>query len=91
MSKYLEKNQSLSTKYDHMISDMEKTDIVVEVPTNAVLTSNPVLYMPRRLLVRESAVSTSIWPVFDGSTKGYNGVSLNNCMQVSPCLLGNLT
>ena len=42
-------------------------------------------------VVRESAVSSKIRPVFDASAKGYNGVSLNDCMEVGPCLLCNLT
>ena len=91
LSKRLEKNHSLCSNYDQVILDMEKTGVVEEVPLNEVITSNPVFYMPHRPVVRESAISSKIRPVFDASAKGYNGVSLNDCMEVGPCLLGNLT
>ena len=47
--------------------------------------------MSHRPVVRESSVSTKVCPAFDASAKGYNNVSLNDCMEVGPCLLANLT
>ena len=70
---------------------MAETGIVEEVPVDEVACSGPVFYMPHRPVVKESAVSTKVRPVFDASAKGFNGVSLNDCMEVGPCLLSNLT
>jgi hypothetical protein len=33
---------------------------------------------------------TKVCPVFDASAKGYNGVSLNDCLETGPCLFPNL-
>ena len=70
---------------------MFDTSIVEEVPVDEMACENPVFYMPHRPVVRESAVSTKVRPVFDASAKGYNGISLNDCMEIGPCLLTNLT
>ena len=51
----------------------------------------PVFYMPHRPVIKESSVSTKVRPVFDASAKGFNGLSLNDSMEVGPCLLSNLT
>ena len=65
---------------------------IVEVVSVEDLKSiGPVFYMPHRPVVRETAVSTKVRPVFYASAKGYNGVSLDDCMEVGPCLLSNLT
>ena len=67
------------------------TNIVAEGPVDEMACGNPLFYMPHRPVVRESAVSTKVGPVFDASAKGYNGISLNDCMEIGPCLLTNLT
>ncbi len=46
--------------------------------------------MPHRPVVHESRVSTKVRPVFDASAPGPNGVSLNDCMKIGPCLIPNL-
>ena len=48
-------------------------------------------YIPHRPVIRESSVSTKVRPVFDASAKGFNGLSLNDCMEVGPGLLSYLT
>ena len=65
--------------------------IVEEVSVEDMKGNGPVFYMPHKPVVRDTAVSTKGRPVFDASAKGYNGVSLNDCMEVGPCLLSNLT
>ena len=65
--------------------------IIEEVPREESVGCGPVFYMPHRPVIRESSVSTKVRPVFDASSKGFNGLSLNDCMEVGPCLLSNLT
>ena len=50
----------------------------------------PVYYMPHRPVVKESSLATKVRPVFDTSAKGYNGVSLNDCLETGPSLLPDL-
>ena len=87
----LERDPPLKLRYDAAIQEMCDTSIVEEVPVDEMACENPVFYMPHRPVVRESAVSTKVRPVFDASAKGYNGISLNDCMEIGPCLLTNMT
>ena len=87
----LERDPPLKLRYDAAIQEMCDTSIVEEVPVDEMACEHPVFYMPHRPVVRESAVSTKVRPVFDASAKGYNGISLNDCMEIGPCLLTNLT
>ena len=87
----LEGDPPLKLRYDAAIKEMCDTSIVEEVPVDETACENPVFYMPHRPVVRESAVSTKVRPVFYALAKGYNGISLNDCMEIGPCLLTNLT
>ena len=48
--------------------------------------------MPHRPVVREASTSTKskMHPVFDASPPGYNGVSLNDCLETAPSLIPNI-
>ena len=70
---------------------MWSSGIVEEVLPHEQKVDRPIFYMPHRPVVRETAVSSKVRPVFDASARGYNGVSLNDCMEVGPNLLSNLT
>ena len=91
LGRRLDRDPPHKVRYNAAIKDMAETGIVEEVPVDEVACSGPVFYMPHRPVVKESAVSTKVRPVFDASAKGFNGVSLNDCMEVGPCLLSNLT
>ena len=47
---------------------------------------NPVFYLPHFPCICESSSTTKIRPVFDASSKGLNGVSLNDCLEAEPNL-----
>ena len=81
----------LKVRYNGALQDMWSAGVVEEVALVDRKCSGPVFYLPHRPVVRESAVSTKVRPVFDASAKGYNGISLNDCMEVGPNLLNNLT
>ena len=81
----------LQLKYDSVIQNMWSSGIVEEVLPHEQKVDRPIFYMPHRPVVRETAVSSKMRPVFDAWARGYNGVSLNDCMEVGPNLLSNLT
>ena len=65
--------------------------IIEQVPREESVGCGPVVYMPHRPVIRGSSVSMKVRPVFDASAKGLNSLSLNDCMEVGPCLLSHLT
>ena len=91
LSKKLGRDPVLESRYNSAIMDMWDNGIIEEVPREESVGCGPVFYMPHRPVIRESSVSTKVRPVFDASAKGFNGLSLNGCMEVGPCLLSNLT
>ena len=91
LSEKLERDPVLKTRYNSAIKDMWDNGIIEEVPREESVGCGPVFYMSHRPVIRESSVSTKVRLVFDASAKGFNGLSLNDCMEVGPCLLSNLT
>ena len=91
LNRRLTHEPELQVKYDSVIQDMWSSGIVEEVLLHEQKVDRPIFYMPHRPVVRETAVSSKVRPVFDASARGYNGVSLNDCMEVGPNLLSNLT
>ena len=87
LSKKLGRDPLLESRYNSAIKDVWDNGIIEEVPGEESVGCDPVFYMPHRPVIRGSAVSTKIRPVFDASAKGFNGLSLNDCMEVGPCLL----
>ena len=94
LSRRLRAVPALKARYDGVLQDLLNREIIEKVPVSQLVPddpSRPVFYMPHRPIIKEQAVSTKCRPVFDASAKGYNRVSLNDCMEVGPCLLSNLT
>ena len=89
LDKYLDRNLVLKDGYDGYFRDMEESSIITDAGDNP--NNYPVYYLPHRPVIREASVSTKIRPVFDASCKGYNGISLNDCVHSGPSLLPNLT
>ena len=91
LNRRLTHEPELQVKYDSVIQNMWSSGIVEEVLPHEQKVDRPIFYMPHRPVVRETAVSSKVRPVFDASARGYNGVSLNDCMEIGPNLLSNLT
>ena len=86
----LNRDDDLMKGYSEFFQVMEEQGIVEEVPVDQIVSSNPVYYMSQHPVVKESSTSTKIRPVFDASSKSYNGLSLNDCMHTGPNLLPDL-
>ena len=91
LNRRLTNEPELQVKYDSVIENMWSSGIVEEVLPHEQKVDRPIFYMPLWPVVPETAVSSKVRPVFDASVRGYNGVSLNDCMEVGPNLLSNLT
>ena len=91
LGKKLNRDPGLKDRYDSAIREMWDNAVIEQVPESEQYISGPVFYMPHRPVVGDTAVTTKVRPVFDASAKSYNGISLNDCMEIGPCLLGNLT
>ena len=88
LSLRLNRDEELRAAYDTFFLDMLKQGIVEEVPETE--PPGPVFYLPHHPVVKTQSTSTKVRPVFDASCKGYNGVSLNDCMETGPNLLPDL-
>ena len=92
LDRKLGKNSSLKERHDQTIYDMWNAVIVDEVPPDEIeVKDKTVFYLPHRPVVKENRLTTKVRPMFDASCKGYNGISLNSCMNIGPNLLDKLT
>ena len=66
--------------------EYEKDGTIEEVPPSEYNSPYPVFYLPHRPVVRECSNSTKVRPVFDASAVGYNGISLNDCLECGTSL-----
>ena len=91
LSARLDKDEQLKQSYNAYFHDMLNEGVIEEVPLgNECSDDNPVFYLPHHPVMKESSVSTKVRPVFDASAKGYNRVSLNDCMDAGPNYLPDL-
>ena len=90
LSNRLEKDEDLKNKYHEVFTDMLGNGMIEEVPTEEKENTNPVFYLPHHPVIKHASTTTKVRPVFDASAKGYNGVSLNDCMHAGPNYLPDL-
>ena len=92
LSRKLAKDPDLQERYDAALQDMEQAGVIAEVSPEELSgpCPYPTFYLPHRPVVKESSSTTKVRPVFDASASGPNGLSLNDCLEVGPCLLPNL-
>ena len=89
LGKRLDSETDLKREYNDALKSMETSGVIEEVPRDEV-SYYPIYYMPHRPVVKESSMTTKVRPVFDASAPGYNGISLNDCLETGPNLLPNL-
>ena len=90
LTRKLNGDPQLKLAYNENIQDMEDKGMIREVSELDRGTNGPVFYLPHRPVVKMDSCTTKVRPVFDASAKGYNHVSLNDCLETGPNLLPSL-
>ena len=85
--KMLDKDPNLKDQYHNVFLTYEKEDMIEDVPKDADenLPYQP-YYLPHRPVIKLSKVSSKIRPVFDGSCKSFNGLSINDLLDEGPSM-----
>ena len=86
LHKKLGPESALLQKHYEVLYEYEEEKIVERIPLDEIHKSHGVYYMPHRPVVKESSTSTRVRPVFDCSSKSYNGISLNDLHETGPSL-----
>ena len=90
LTRRFSREPELESRYNEALREIELCGIVQEVKPEELVVSHPVFYLPHHQVVKELRTSTKVRPVFDVSASGYNGVSLNDCLESGPSLINNL-
>ena len=94
LEKRFRRDSELCERYRDVFRSYLTDHIIELIPENEVLVKNSddcrVFYLPHRPVVKDSSLSTKVRPVFDGSAKNSEFVSLNECLETGPCLLPDL-
>ena len=70
----------------NVIYGYEDEKMVERVPKEEIYMERGVFYMPHRPVVKKSSQTSPVRPVFDCSSKSYNGLSLNDIFETGPSL-----
>ena len=81
-----------ANSYREAINKYVVDGVAEEVPLEQVAPSDgrPVFYLPHHAVIREDKQTTKTRVVFDASTRGSNGMSLNSCLEAGPALQPDL-
>ena len=91
LSRKLKAQPLVKEQYDKNITDMEVSGIIKPVTEEMKKSHTGATFnLPHRPVVKNTSSTTKVRPVFDGSAKGYNGISLNDCLETGPNLLPSL-
>lgn len=86
LERQFEKNDKLKVEYTKVIKDYEELGHMEKVND----ADNRLVYLPHHAVVREDRDTTKVRVVFNASSKGYNGSSLNDHLLVGPVLQPDL-
>lgn len=77
----LQKETSLREAYHYQIQEYLRLGFVNKVEKSSTDQETRLeFYLPHRPVVRNDAITTNIRPVFDASARGYQGLSLSDCL-----------
>ena len=84
---FLDKNPLLSSQYHKVFEDYQLNGKFIPVPKDRIdHNDGPINYLPHFPVIKEQSQSTKIRPVFDGSCKSFNGLSINDALETGPIL-----
>ena len=86
----LDPDPTLRDEYYKVLTSYLEEGKAEVIPKDELEGSGPLFYLPHRPIIKLKANSTKIRPVFDGSAKGPNNKSLNDCLHTGPTLLPEL-
>ena len=94
LEKKLKNDPMLCEGYREVFRSYVTENIVEVVPENELLLENSadtrIFYLPHRPVVKETSSSSKVRPVFDGSARNSESVSLNDCLETGPSLIPDL-
>ena len=89
--KMLDKDPNLKDQYHNVFLTYEREDMIEDVTKDHEenLPYEP-YYLPHRPIIKLNKVSSKIRPVFDGSCKSFNGLSINDLLDQGPSMNPNI-
>ena len=82
--KRLKKEPEVLAEYDSIIRQQVESGVIERV--TSLEKKGQVHYLPHQGVIRRDAATTKLRIVYDASSKGSNGVSLNDCLHAGPPL-----
>ena len=84
---YLDRKPELLKKYELVFVDYYKEVKFVPVPEDRINHNDwPINYLAGFPVIKETSETSKVRPVFDGSAKSYNGLSINDSLETGPVL-----
>lgn len=83
----LDKSPQLKTAYEEVFEEMERIGVMKPVCQGQPTPADYAFYLPHCPVVREDSSSTKVRSFFYSPAVGPKGDSLNNCLEVGPCLM----
>lgn len=88
LKRKLERNPKLKESYTKVLTEYLQLGHMEEVPGHE--SENVAVYLPHHAVVREDKETSKVRVVFDASSKGLTGVSLNDDLMTGPLLQEDL-
>ena len=83
LERHLQKDSTLKQQYEHVFHKYETQGKIEEIPPNEIDTNHNIFYLPHFPVVKENK---KVRPVFDGSSKSHDNISLNDTLETGPAL-----
>ncbi|KAF1768839.1 hypothetical protein GCK72_000652 [Caenorhabditis remanei] len=86
----LKRKKNLMQDYDEILKKQLASGIIEIVTPEMDNNTDPVYYIPHRVVVKESSLTTKLRIVLDASSKKGGELSLNDCLDPGPSMLVDL-